>query len=57
MITVKTKFFEYSQREIDYLKSVDQILGAGMKRLGRVEREVIPDLFTALIHAEKSGIH
>lgn len=51
MITVKTKFFEYSQREIDYLKNVDQLLGAGMKRLGWVEREVIPDLFTALIYA------
>lgn len=51
MITVKTKFFKYSQREIDYLSNVDQTLGAGMKRLGRVEREVIPDLFTALIYA------
>ena len=48
---VKTKFFKYSQREIDYLKNVDQTLGAGMKRLGKVEREVIPDLFTALIYA------
>ncbi|MDF2634240.1 MAG: HhH-GPD family protein [Pelosinus sp.] len=47
---VKTKFFDYSQTEIDYLKSVDQILGARITQLGKVEREVIPDLFTALIY-------
>ncbi|SFL70391.1 DNA-3-methyladenine glycosylase II [Pelosinus propionicus DSM 13327] len=48
---VKTKFFSYGQREIEHLQNVDSILGDAMKRLGKVEREVIPDLFTALIHA------
>jgi DNA-3-methyladenine glycosylase II len=51
MGTVKTKLFEYNQTVIEYLKHVDPILGAAMNRLGKVEREVIPDLFTALIYA------
>jgi DNA-3-methyladenine glycosylase II len=51
MGNVKTKFFSYGQREIEYLQNVDQILGAAMKRLGKIDREVIPDLFTALIYA------
>ncbi len=51
MQTVTMKFFDYGQTEIDYLKSVDQILGDAIKRLGKVEREVIPDLFAALVYA------
>ncbi len=51
METVKTKFFAYGQREIEYLQDVDPILGAAMKRLGKIDREVIPDLFKALIYA------
>jgi DNA-3-methyladenine glycosylase II len=49
--TVKTKYFEYGQKEIDYLKSVDPVLGDAMLRLGKVERIIMPDLFTALINA------
>jgi DNA-3-methyladenine glycosylase II len=51
METVKTKYFEYRQEDIDYLKSVDEILGAAITRMGRVERVIIPDLFAALVHA------
>ncbi|MEK5253171.1 DNA-3-methyladenine glycosylase 2 family protein [Paenibacillus sp. FSL F4-0125] len=51
MGAVITKFFEYGQADIDYLGSVDPVLGAAMARLGKVERVVIPDLFTALIYA------
>lgn len=51
MGTVKTKYFDYRQEEIDYLKSVDAALGAAMSRMGRVERVIIPDLFAALVHA------
>lgn len=51
MRTVETKYYEYSQEELDYLKSVDDTLGAAMTRMGRVERVIIPDLFTALVHA------
>lgn len=50
-VTVKTKYFEYGQEEIDYLKSVDVILGTAMTRMGKVERVIIPDLFTALVYA------
>lgn len=35
---------------MDYLKSVDANLGAAMTRLGKIERTIIPDLFTALIY-------
>jgi len=48
---IKTKFYEYGQLEMDYLKEADSILGRNIERLGKVERMVIPDLFAALIHA------
>lgn len=51
MGAVITKFFEYGQADIDYLGSVDPVLGEAMARMGKVERVVIPDLFTALIYA------
>jgi DNA-3-methyladenine glycosylase II len=51
MVTVQTKHFDYGQEEIDYLKSVDPTLGSAMTRMGRIERVIIPDLFTALVYA------
>jgi len=51
MATVQTKLYEYGQTEIDYLSEVDEILGNAMKRIGRVDRVIIPDIFTALVHA------
>jgi DNA-3-methyladenine glycosylase II len=51
MRTVITKYYNYGQDEIDYLKSVDETLGVAMSRLGKVERVIIPDLFTALVYA------
>lgn len=51
MQTVKTKFFQYGTTEITYLKQVDEILGEAIERFGKVERIIIPDLFSALIHA------
>jgi len=51
MKTVKTKYFDYGQEEMDYLKSVDETLGEAMKRLGKIERTIIPDLFSALVYA------
>lgn len=41
--------FEYGQTEIDHLKRRDRKLGAAIDRLGAIEREVTPDLFTALV--------
>ncbi|MEI7028034.1 DNA-3-methyladenine glycosylase family protein [Paenibacillus sp. y28] len=51
MQAVKTKNFDYGQEELRYLCSADAVLGAAIKRMGRVERTVIPDLFTALVYA------
>lgn len=51
MQTVKTKYFDYGQVEIDYLKNSDVALGEAMTRLGKVERVIIPDLFAALVYA------
>lgn len=45
------QIFKYDATEMNYLKSRDALLGVAMDRIGKVERRVIPDLFTALIHA------
>lgn len=42
-------FFEYGQKEINYLKRKDKKLGAAIDQIGLIRREVIPDPFTALI--------
>lgn len=51
MGSVATKYFEYGQQEMDYLSTADPVLGEAMLRMGKVERVIIPDLFSALIHA------
>ncbi|TCL36923.1 DNA-3-methyladenine glycosylase II [Anaerospora hongkongensis] len=43
--------FQYGQKELDYLKKKDKKLGEAIKRIGFIEREVIPDLFTALVNS------
>lgn len=45
------EIFKYGQTEMEYLIKVDKTLGEVIERMGMVEREIIPDLFTALIHA------
>lgn len=42
-------FFEYGYKEIEYLKRRDKKLGAAIDRIGLVQREIMPDPFTALI--------
>ena len=42
--------FKYGPVEIAYLKDRDPGLGAVIDRMGRMEREVQPDLWTALVH-------
>lgn len=51
MQTVRTKIFEYGDKEINYLKSVDKLLGEAIDRIGKIERVIIPELFPALIYA------
>jgi len=41
--------FPYGQGEIDYLKSRDKKLGAVIDKIGRIEREITPDVFSALV--------
>lgn len=43
------QFFEYGEKEIEYLKRKDKKLGAAIDRIGIIKREVNPDPFSALI--------
>ncbi|MDR2785546.1 MAG: hypothetical protein LBB83_06495 [Treponema sp.] len=43
-------FFQYGTREIDYLKSRDEVLGSAIDRIGHIERVVDTDLFSCIIH-------
>lgn len=43
--------FIYGTNEIEYLQKRDPVLGAAMERIGPLEREVLPDLFTALVNS------
>lgn len=45
------EIFQYGRRETDYLSRRDKRLGAVIDRIGHVEREVIGDLFAALVHS------
>ena len=51
MQTVRTKIFEYGQKEMDYFTEVDPLLGEAIKRIGKIDRVIIPELFPALIYA------
>ncbi len=42
-------YFEYGQKEIDYLSKRDKKLGAAIDSIGMIQREIIPDAFVALI--------
>ena len=43
--------FQYGEKEIEYLKRVDKKLAVIIDQIGIIERAVIPDLFTALVHS------
>lgn len=45
------RFFKYGDKEIQWLKSRDPVLGAAIDRIGKIRREVIPDLFTAIVNS------
>lgn len=42
--------FEYGEKELSYLKKKDKRLGRAIDRIGLVEREVDPDLFSSVAH-------
>jgi len=43
------EIFKYGETEINYLKKKDKKLSDAIDRIGKIEREVTPDLFTALV--------
>lgn len=43
-------YFEYSEKEIEYLKKRDKLLGAAIDQIGPINREVECDLFSSVIH-------
>jgi DNA-3-methyladenine glycosylase II len=43
--------FRYGPAEIDHLKRRDKKLGRAIDRIGMIERQVMPDLFRALVHS------
>jgi 3-methyladenine DNA glycosylase/8-oxoguanine DNA glycosylase len=45
------QLFKYGKAELDHLKGRDRKLGRAIERIGMIERQVIPDLFEALVHS------
>ena len=45
-----TRYFEYGQREVDYLAARDPRLGEAISAVGHVYRELDEDLFSAVMH-------
>lgn len=43
--------YKYGQTETEHLKKKDKKLGVAIERIGMIEREIIPDLFTALVNS------
>ncbi|OQB29070.1 MAG: DNA-3-methyladenine glycosylase [Bacteroidetes bacterium ADurb.Bin174] len=44
-------YFQYGEKEIEYLKKKDEQLAAVIDQIGMIKREVNPDLFAALVHS------
>ncbi|MFA5712969.1 MAG: DNA-3-methyladenine glycosylase 2 family protein [Bacteroidales bacterium] len=44
------RYFRYGKEELDHLQRVDPLLGAVIKDIGAIKREVNPNLFEALLH-------
>ncbi|MDD2494200.1 MAG: DNA-3-methyladenine glycosylase 2 family protein [Tissierellia bacterium] len=42
-------YYKYTNEEIEYLKNRDPILGTEIDKIGMIEREIEPDIFSALI--------
>ncbi len=46
-----TAYFQYGEKETGHLKRADRRLAEAIEKIGPIKREVIPDLFAALINA------
>ena len=45
------QLFKYGKEEIDHLKRRDNELDRAIDHIGMIERQVMPDLFKALVHS------
>ena len=45
------EYFPYGEKELSYLRKKDKRLAEVIDKVGMVERRVVPDLFTALVHS------
>lgn len=45
------RYFEYGDREMDYLRKKDKKLGAAIDQIGIIKREVNPDIFSSLVES------
>ena len=43
-------YFKYGEKEISYLKNKDKKLAGVIEKVGLIEREMDPELFSALVH-------
>jgi DNA-3-methyladenine glycosylase II len=43
-------YFEYGEKEIEYLKSKDKRLAKVIDRVGHIEQSVDSDLFSSVVH-------
>ena len=43
-------YFRYGTEETEYLKKKDPKLGEIIERIGHIDREIDPDLFSSVIH-------
>lgn len=43
-------YFHYGETEIEYLKQKDPKMGEVIQQVGHIDREVDPDLFSAVVH-------
>ncbi len=48
---MEEQYFQYTEKETNYLKSKDKRLAEVIDKVGKIERRVIPDLYTALVHS------
>ena len=44
-------YFDFGEKETEYLKKRDPLLGAAIDEIGHIRREVIPDMFKALVNS------
>lgn len=43
-------YFQYGDKETEYLKKKDKVLGEVIEKIGHIQREVDSDLFSSVIH-------